>query len=321
MVQIFVPTLTTSQVCPWAHPDPSYHSCSRMMWGWSTLKKQKTDQKEEVWQGSFVKCMELTGFYWPRSFPTWITPSESREVIGRTYKEWGNFIPETRWKTFPSREERKKQNALCEGDVNRCATPPSKACTSPIKHITSASKLGVSTHQLKFFLIPPQNPQTFQHQQHGQQPLSYWTPPPNKIRHQPPAASEVSRFFLPPFVVVGLSTAASCRKVVTLTVGVTSVFQGLSGRWRASIQLMTKLNLSIWAVLLQYQFSPTCIHHPLPSWIRRPNVIQPFWKCDEYTYGFSHHNDSDLPCIKAKKGYASNSSMDIFGSSNRRWEG
>ena len=136
----------------------------------------------KVWKIIFLSKWMICRFHvnLPRC-----TPSESREVFGRTYKEWGNFIPEPRWKTFPSREERKNQNALCEGDVNRCATPP------------------------------------------------------NKIRHQPPAASEFSCFFLPPFVVVGLSTAASCRKVVTLTVGVTSVFQGPSGRWWASLQLMT----------------------------------------------------------------------------------
>ena len=320
MVQIFVPTLTTSQVCPWAHPDPSYHSCSRMMWGWSTLKKQKTDQKEEVWQGSFVKCMELTGFYWPRSFPTWITPSESREVIGRTYKEWGNFIPETRWKTFPSREERKKQNALCEGDVNRCATPPSKACTSPINTSPRLPSSGFPHINSSFFWFHPKILRPFNTNNTANSRCPIGRPPQTKsaISHQPHRKFRV--FF--------------CLHLLW------SVFrqQRHAGKWW-HLQLEWPLYSKDCPAGDEHQYNwwrtefvdlscppsisifPTCIHHPLPSWIRRPNVIQPFWKCDEYTYGFSHHNDSDLPCIKAKKGYASNSSMDIFGSSNRRWEG
>ena len=49
--------------CPWAHPDPSYHSCSRMMWGWSTLKEASLNAWSD-WLLIFIDP----------GVSTWITP-------------------------------------------------------------------------------------------------------------------------------------------------------------------------------------------------------------------------------------------------------
>ena len=250
---------------PWAHPDPSYHSCSRMMWGWSTLNSQKTDQKEEVLQGSFVKCMEWLAFIDP-GVSTWITPSERPEVFGRTYKEWGNFIPEPRWKTFPSREERKKQNALCEGDVNRCATPPLKGCTSPINTSPRLPSSGFPTSNQFFSDATP----TTSH-------LSTPTTRPTAVvlldaspqQNPPPATSRIEVFV---FFFASICCGRSFDSSVMQESGDTYSWSDLCiPRIVRQVTSITttddELNLPIWAVLLQHQFSPY-IHHPLPSWIR-----------------------------------------------------
>lgn len=234
----FVLTLTTSQVCPWAHPDPSYHSCSRMMWGWSTLK----------------------GFYWPRSFQCELHLRKGREVFSAELtKSEGISFRKTTMEDFPfprGQEERKHQNALCEGDVNRCATPPSKACTSPINTSPRLPSSGFPHINSSFFWCHPKSIRPFNTNSTANSRCPIGRPPQTKstTSHQPHRTCRV--FF--------------CLHLLW------SVFrqQRHAGKWwhlqlewplyskdcpagdehRASTD--DELNLSIWAVLLQYQFSP-----------------------------------------------------------------
>ena len=111
----FVPTLTTSEFLSLSSPGPFIPLMQS--------NDVRMIHPEEVWQGSFVKCMEWLAFIDPE-VSTWITPSESREVFRQNLQRMGEFHSWTTMEAFPSREERKNQNALCEGDVNRCATPP-----------------------------------------------------------------------------------------------------------------------------------------------------------------------------------------------------
>lgn len=188
------------------------------------------------------------GFIDPGVF-TWITPSESREVLGRTYKEWGNFIPEPRWKDFPLTERRRKTKTLgmwrgCEFAVQlplpREETSPMVKNTDDLsfntsprfpssRFHTSAQVFSDATPKVSHLSTPTTRPTAV---------VLFGRPTQTKspTSHQPHRSFRV--FFCLHLLWSVFRQQLSCRKVVTLRVGV-SVFQGPSGRWRASIQLMT----------------------------------------------------------------------------------
>ncbi len=166
--------------------------------------------------------------------------------------KWGfSSMNNAGWLSPLPRGEEKKRGALCKVD--------SQIAVYHWWSVLLNMHLGFQArgfHQPNSSRSRPKNPQSYQHRQHGQRPNGKGldAPPPTKAAtsYQPPAASFCfCKIFLCLHLLWSVfSTAASCKKVVTLTLGV-SVFQGPSGRWWRINTIDDELNLSMWAVLLQ----------------------------------------------------------------------
>lgn len=207
----------------------------------------------------------VTSFYWPRSFHVNYTFGKPRSFSAELTEDGGvSFLNHDGRLSLP--ERRGKTKTLCvKGMWIAVQLPPRKLVLHPLTHHLGFQARGFHTSTQVFSDATPKSSD-----------LSTPTTRPTAVvllDAPPQTKSATSR--------IGSFVFFFCLHLLW------SVFrqQRHAGKWwhlqlewplyskdcpagdehRASTD--DELNLSIWAVLLQYQFSP-CIHHPLPSWIR-----------------------------------------------------
>ena len=246
-----MPTLTTSQVCvpeltrtlhtthvvEWCEDDPPWRNKK-------LIKKKKFDKEASL--NGWSDWLLLT-----QKFPRELHLRKAAKFFGRTYKEWGNFIPEPRWKT-----RRGKTKTLCVKGMWTAVQLPLQGCTSPMG-ITFTS----------FFWCHPESITPFNTNNTANSRCPIGRLPPKQ--NPPPATSRIRVFVF-----------FFCLHLLW------SVFrqQRHAGKWW-HLQLEWPLYSKDCPAGDEHQYNwwrtefvdlscppsisifPTYIHHPLPSWI------------------------------------------------------